>query len=103
MGEESPISDQDRRTLRYLKGLVTVLTGTMILGLLSIVVMLVIRLQPASGPSLPDAIVLPDGTQALAFTQGPDWYAVVTTDDRILIHDRATGRLRQEIAIETAP
>ena len=28
-----------------------------------------------------------------------DWFAVVTADDRILIYDRLTGRLRQEVAI----
>lgn len=104
MTEEAPISDQDARTLRYLKWLVTVLTATMILGLLSIVAMLVIRLQPgAAPPPLPEAIALPDGTRAAAFTQGSDWYAVVTSDDRILIYDRATGALRQQIAIAPRP
>jgi len=104
MAGETPISEQDARTLRYLKWLVTVLTATMILGLLSIVVMLVIRLQaPASAPPLPETITLPSGATAAAFTQGPTWYAVVTRDDRILIFDRATGEIRQEIAIEIAP
>lgn len=48
---------------------------------------------------LPERIALPDGTTATAFTQGPDWYAVVTADDRILIFDRATGTLRQTITV----
>lgn len=96
----TPISDQDARTLRYLKWLVTVLTATMILGVLSIAILLVIRLQtPAPATVLPDTVTLPEGTVAMAFTQGPDWYAIVTADDRILIYDRTSGKLRQDIAI----
>ena len=37
---------------------------------------------------------------AVTFTQGPDWYAVVTQEDVILIFDRMTGELRQRVAIE---
>ena len=79
----------------------TVLTATMILGVLAIVTLLVIRLQaPAPAPPpLPDTIALPEGVTALAITQARDWYAVVTGDERILIFDRDTGALRQEVAI----
>lgn len=101
MAEETPLPAQDQRTLRYLKGLVTVLTATMVLGLLSIVVLLVIRLQTPLMPAMPDAITLPNGTRATAFTQSATWYAVVTEDDRILIYDRSTGRLLQEVRVET--
>jgi hypothetical protein len=52
-------------------------------------------------PPLPDAITLPDGTEATAFTQGARWYAVVTADDHILIYDRTTGRLLQDVQVET--
>jgi hypothetical protein len=45
---------------------------------------------------------LPEGARALAFTQGRDWYAVVTERDEILIFDRATGALRQRVAIKPA-
>jgi hypothetical protein len=84
--------------------LVTVLTAVMILGLVTVVALLVIRLQapaPVSLP-LPETIALPEGTRALAFTQGRDWYAVVTEDDEILIFDRATGALRQRVEITPA-
>ncbi len=84
--------------LRFLKWLVTVLTATMILGVLTIVVLLVIRLQTPA-VALPGEIVLPDGAVATAFTQGEGWFAVVTSDDRILIFDRAGGALIQEVAI----
>lgn len=82
----------------------TVLTATMILGVLAIVTLLVIRLQapvPAALP-LPEVIALPEGTTALAVTQARDWYAVVTDDERILIFDRVTGALRQEVIITPA-
>jgi hypothetical protein len=38
-------------------------------------------------PSSPDAIVLPEGTTATAYTQGTGWIAIVTSDDEILIYD----------------
>lgn len=71
----------------------------MILGFLVLIGALVMRLN-AVGPDLPDSVALPEGAKAAAFTQGSDWFAVVTTDDRILIYDRLTGRLRQTLTIE---
>jgi hypothetical protein len=102
--DQPPIPEADARNLRFLRALVTVLTAVMIVGLVTIVALLVIRLQapaPAALP-LPDAIELPEGASALAFTQGRDWYAVVTQGDEILIFDRVTGALRQQIAITPA-
>ena len=78
----------------------TILTATMVLGFIVIVVLFVIRFSDAFGPELPDVITLPDGSEPLAFTQGDDWYAVVTQDDRILIYDRDTGAIRQEIDVK---
>ncbi len=85
--------------LRRLARLVTVLTIVMIVGFAVLIAALVLRLN-ATGPDLPDAVNLPDGARATAFTQGSDWFAVVTSDDRILIYDRLTARLRQEVAVE---
>lgn len=85
--------------LRFLRVLVTVLTATMILGLITIVALLVIRFSQPPSLALPDAIALPEGTTAAAFTRGRDWYAVVTDDDRILIFDIATGALRQTVTV----
>lgn len=86
--------------LRVLKIMVFVLTGTMIVGLVTIVSLLVIRL-PGSLPAapLPDEITLPGGERPVAFTATARWYAVVTAGDEILIYDRATGELRQRIAV----
>ncbi|MGI3210135.1 DUF6476 family protein [Roseovarius tibetensis] len=90
-------------TLKFLARLVTVLTATMIVGVLVIVGLLVTRLQQAdtAAPALPARITLPEGATARAVTWGDDWYAVVTTDDRILIFDRASGELRQTVQVDT--
>lgn len=85
--------------LRFLKTLVIVLTVSMIVGVITIVALLVTRLQGGGALPVPDSIALPDGATAQAVTAGNDWYAVVTTDNRILIFDRLTGDLRQEVAI----
>lgn len=85
--------------LRFLRRLVTVLTTVMICGVLVVIVLLVTRLN-RDAPVLPATIELPDGAQAQAFTQGADWYAVVTTDNRILIFDRLTGKLQQTVVID---
>ncbi|WP_371054481.1 DUF6476 family protein [Rhodosalinus sp. K401] len=95
--DESP--ETEPAQVRALRRLVTALTLTMIAGVVVVATALVIRLG-ATAPALPDSIALPGGARAVAFTQGPDWYAVTTDDDRILIFDRATGELRQEIAVE---
>ncbi|MEM9575936.1 MAG: DUF6476 family protein [Pseudomonadota bacterium] len=85
--------------LRFLRRLVTVLTVTMIAGVLLIIGLIVIRFYDVP-PALPDTLSLPDGTGAVSFTQGPDWYAVVTDRDQVLIFDRVTGRLVQTVDIE---
>jgi Family of unknown function (DUF6476) len=85
--------------LRFLKWLVIVLAISMIAGVITIVALLVTRLQGGGALPLPESIALPDGARAQAVTAGADWYAVVTTDNRILIFDRLTGDLRQEVAI----
>ena len=98
-------SDPLPPSLRWLKTLVTVLTVTMIFGLLTIVALLVIRLAgPASAPApatlqLPASISMPEGHRALSFTQGPDWFAVVSDQNEIFIFDGETGDLRQQITI----
>ncbi len=100
MAENPNSNPVDAGTVKYLRILVTVLTATMILGFIVIVILFVIRFSDAFGPELPSEIVLPDGTKPAAFTQGGDWYAVVTQDDQILIFDRQTGQLKQTIQID---
>ncbi len=95
--DETPDSF-DPGLLRYLKTLVTALTGVMIVGLVAVIYLLVIRLN-ADVPPLPSRIVLPEGVKAQAFTQGEGWFAVVTEDQRILIYGRDGATLLQEVAV----
>lgn len=108
--------------LRRLRRLVTGLTATLIVGMITVVGLLVIRLAelgpsaPASsasgsgsvsglaaGATLPEALALPAGETARAATFGTGWVAVVTADaagtERIRVFDAATGAPRGEIAI----
>jgi len=98
--DQKPDADLvEPRSLKFLRRLVTLLTATMIGGVLVIIVLIVMRFYDAP-PPLPERLTLPEGVAATAFTQGPDWFAVVTDDDRILIYDRVTGRLTQTVTLE---
>jgi hypothetical protein len=97
-GADGPETLPEPANLRFLRRLVTVLTAVMIAGVLVIIVLIVIRLSNRP-PELPDVIDLPGDARAVSFTQGPDWYAIVTDADTILIYDRISGRLRQTVEI----
>lgn len=71
----------------------------MLIGFVILVGVLVTRLS-SSGPTFPETVTLPDGLTAAAYTHGKTWYAIVTTDDQILIYNRADNTLRQTIAIK---
>ncbi|GGE26585.1 hypothetical protein GCM10011360_13680 [Primorskyibacter flagellatus] len=94
--------DPDIPHIRFLRGLVTVLAGVMILGLLVLIVLIVIRFRtpplPAF-PALPAAIALPDGADAQAVTAGPGWYLVVTQDGRALVY-ASDGKLVSDTALD---
>ena len=77
----------------------TLLTAVMLCGVLVVIGLLVTRLT-CDTPLLPTDIALPDGATVQAVTQAADWIAIVTTDNRILIYDRMTGTLRQEMQID---
>ncbi len=105
MTKDRRVDDMDTpelpANLAFLRRLVTVLTIIMIGGVVTVVGLLVIRLNANPVPlPLPDSVTLPDGTEATAFTIGSDWYAVVSAEDEILIFDQVTGTLRQTIAID---
>jgi hypothetical protein len=84
--------------LRFLRLLVTTLTVVMIGGLLVVIGLLVTRLNADDVP-LPAEITLPDGSSPDAVTFGATWIAGVS-GDRILILDRETGQIRQEIDVQ---
>ena len=79
--------------------MVMLLTAVMIVGVLLTFALIVIRLSDRT-PTLPDQIELPDGARAEALTIGSNWYVIVTNDNRILIFDKTTGNLRQEIPMQ---
>jgi Family of unknown function (DUF6476) len=100
--DEAPPTGPLPPGLRWLQGLVIVLTLTMIVAVITIAGVLVTRAPQvfagAAAPVLPDGLRLPDQTKPLAVTAGPTWFLVVTTDNRILFFDRA-GTLRQEVPL----
>ena len=96
------MSDPDQTDLNvpqltFLRRLVTILTLTMIGGIITLVTLIFLRFQdrPAS-LTLPNSITLPQGNTPVAFTKGAGWYAVVTSSNQILIYD-PNGTLLQTI------
>lgn len=94
--------------LRFLKFLVTALAATMILGLITIVALLVIRLPKpdAPRPAVPETLHLPEGLAAEAVTMGRGWIGVVASGaggEEVLIFDGKTGTLRQRIPVRAEP
>lgn len=87
--KEDDVSDMDENPglppdLHFLKTLVTILTGVMIVGLITVVGLLVTRL-PGAAITLPDQLELPEGAQIVAVTRAPSYWLATTTDDRLLI------------------
>ena len=99
--DNSPPEQQDLPpSLKFLRGLVTVLTAVMIGGLILLLTLIVMRFRASDDFALPDAITLPQGAEVQAFTKGEGWWAVVTADNRILIYSARSGALIQEIAVQ---
>lgn len=105
-GEPPP----EPRGLRNLRRLVTLLTATLIIGVIIVVGLLVIRLaalSPDAVPALPAGVALPAGESARAVTFGTGWVAVVTADaggaERIRVFDAGSGAERAAVVIGTAP
>ena len=72
----------------------------MIGGIISLVTLIFMRFQDAPIPlELPESIMLPKGSAPLAFTISEYWYAVVTSNEQILVYD-LNGGLFQTINVE---
>ncbi len=85
--------------LRFLRVLVTVLTITMIGGLIAIFSVIVIRFPSAEPPlALPEAIVLPEGVVAEAVTVMRGRVLVVSGDEILVFGD--DGAVLQRIVLE---
>jgi uncharacterized integral membrane protein len=97
-GDDSPPLPAN---LRFLKGLVTVLTAVMILGVITIVALLVIRLNTAPAPLVldPGAYALPGGVTAVGLSVIEGRAVIVGDDGVIRVYDRAGGAALQEFEI----
>ncbi|MEM1300983.1 MAG: DUF6476 family protein [Pseudomonadota bacterium] len=96
---------EEPANLRFLRRLVTVLTATMIIGVITIVGLLVMRLNaPVSAP--PSAsfdareINLPDGAVVTAVTRTNTEILVVTEDRQILVFDRSGTEMQRTISLD---
>ena len=96
--DQPPNADfQLPRNLRFLQRLVTLLTVSMIVGILTIAALLAFKLR-SENINFPQTLTLPDGTKPIAFTQTKDWYSVITDEDQILIY-KNDGTLIQSIIV----
>ena len=68
MDDTPATEDRDPLNLRVLRILVTVLTVTMIVGLITVVAVFVTRFESGSPVALPDQVTLPEGETARAVT-----------------------------------
>ncbi|MBF9032470.1 hypothetical protein HKCCE3408_18895 [Rhodobacterales bacterium HKCCE3408] len=99
MAESSEETEGVPRELRFLKGLVTLLTAVMIVGLITVVALLVIRLNGDGTPTLvaPEDFTLPEGVTATGWSQ-TGRHVVVTGDDGVIrVYDAETRDLTREI------
>ncbi|WP_416916579.1 MAG: DUF6476 family protein [Roseicyclus sp.] len=88
--------------LRWLKRLVTVLTVTMIGGVLAISAVLVIRLNAESAPVViaPGDFVLPDGVGLVGISVIEGRVVVVGDDGMIRVFDSESREMIREIPVE---
>ena len=86
------------QNLRFLQRLVTLLTVSMILGILTIAALLAFKLR-SENINFPQTLTLPDGTKPIAFTQTKDWYSIISETNEILIY-RNDGILIKSITVQ---
>ena len=97
--DQPPNADfQLPRNLRFLQRLVTLLTVSMILGILTIAALLAFKLR-SENINFPQTLTLPDGTKPIAFTQTKDWYSIITEANEILIY-KNDGTLIRSIKVQ---
>ena len=97
--DQPPNADfQLPRNLRFLQRLVTLLTVSMILGILTIAALLAFKLR-SENINFPQTLTLPDGTKPIAFTRTKDWYSIISETNEILIY-KNDGTLIKSITIQ---
>ena len=91
------------KNLKFLRLLVIVLTITMICGIITLVLVIVIKMPNYNNTEsiqLPAEIILPDNMKVETFSIGSNHYLIVTKNDEVLIYDRKTNILKQRIKIK---
>tara|TARA_B100001142_G_scaffold22049_1_gene20247 strand:- start:586 stop:894 length:309 start_codon:yes stop_codon:yes gene_type:complete len=91
------------KNLKFLRLLVIVLTITMICGIITLVLVIVIKMpnyNDTESIRLPAEIILPDNMKVETFSIGSNHYLIVTKNDEVLIYDRKTNILEQRIKIK---
>lgn len=86
--------------MRFVKRLVTVLTATMIAGLLVIITLFVIRFREPAPLALPENLALPAGATATAITTTRDRVIVLTEEGEVFVF-APTGELRQRVRLSS--
>lgn len=88
-------------SLVWLKRLVMGLTVVMIVGMALLVGTLLVKMNAAPPPlCLPAEYALPEGAKASGFTVTGDWVIVVSGENTLLVYERGSGKLRQQIALD---
>jgi hypothetical protein len=72
----------------------------MIIGMITVVGLLVMKLNAGTALPLPESISVPDGAVVKAVTT-TETEIIVLTEDHVLIYDRASGVLRTSVALTT--
>ena len=83
--------------LLFLRFLVTVLTLTMIVGIIVIITLFITRFNKQELP-IPEKLNLPSDSKPVAFTQTKSWFGVVDDNDQLFIFN-LNGNLIQKIHI----
>ena len=97
--DQPPNADfQLPRNLRFLQRLVTLLTVSMIAGILTVAALLAFKLR-SENINFPQTLTLPDGTKPIAFTQTKDWYSIISETNEILIY-KNDGTLIKSITVQ---
>ncbi len=89
-------------SLKRLRLLVTVLTVTMIAGVLTIILLLVIRLNASAPPILvhPERFAVPAGVETLGYSLIGDRAVLVGDDQVIRVFDAESGALENSFPLD---
>lgn len=102
MSDEFPEGDGPLPpNLAFLRRLVTVLTAVMILGVITIVALLVIRLSDTPQPILvhPEVFAIPEGVNTLSYSLHDGLVIIVGDDGVIRVFDASNRALTQEFIL----